>query len=129
MIFTEVIVLITTFTACSDAGTSIYVWEDINGNGVSDKGEPPLQGVNLIIHVKLEEEDVFTPSLESCESPIYATNEMGLISTSFIASLCNQIYVYACTPDGYIPTTSITANGCSLRFGFKKESSLDISFP
>lgn len=79
----------------------VFVWIDLNGNGIRDDDEPPMEEVEVNLNVTMDGGD---------------TGDVGVATTSFdglaypgVWLPCeqeNELEILALTPRGYEPTTS-----------------------
>lgn len=95
-----VILFLTSCQASHDAAYSAHVWEDLNGNGIQDDGEPPMEEVVIQII------DPATGILWGRE----VTNAKGNVNVFSAGGSCGDYQIYLSVPNGYRPTTKVLIN-------------------
>ncbi|MBN1485938.1 MAG: hypothetical protein JXA37_14590 [Chloroflexia bacterium] len=107
--------LLCLLSACSgDAGSTAYVWEDLNGDGQPGPNEPAMAGVVIQI--------VYPSSGELWGR--YVTNAEGMIIAFHPGAACGDYDLYLSVPDGYWPTTPVVASPPKCEralFGLRRE--------
>jgi hypothetical protein len=101
---------------CADGIATVYVWEDLNGNGLRDD-EPGLAGV--VISVGGESGVTDTDGLWRSGLVVGACGSSDEVRASMDAQ-CQSLCVSASPPPGYAPTTENGVYGCNVRFGFRR---------
>jgi len=81
----------------------MYAWNDLNGNGVPDPGEPPLAGVLVEI---FPAEPSTGAAAHLLDTPIASctTDDTGFCMCCGLPP--GDYTVRVTSPDGYVPTTS-----------------------
>jgi len=107
-----------------DSFGEAMAWVDSNGNGIQDVGESPLMGVCVWADSR--------PSMYNadqteniCATSYNHTDKNGRWARFFAGGYCRNIYIFAKSPKGYQPTTSLGGNGCTVEFGFVPEGTLE----
>lgn len=92
-----------------DAGYSVHVWEDTNGNGIEDAGENPMSDVQI----------QFVGSGNGLLWEIDLTDENGNANAFSPGGTCGDYQIYLSVPTGYRPTTPVLDQGktCNANFG------------
>jgi hypothetical protein len=108
------------FGAFHDAGASIIVWQDTNGNGKRENNEPFLR--NICVWAGYSSGFQYRGGWqEICNDKYFTTDSSGAWSDFFAGGSCSEIYNAVNPPENYFPTTPTIAKGCSAEFGLSKE--------
>ena len=109
----------------ADSSAFIETYIDQNANGIKDKNEPPLDAVCVwggpvsLDSVSANEMIEFT-----CSKPRSVTDGKGQWGEFKPGSRCEDLFLFAVTPEGYRPTTDLAVNGCEAKFGFTSTGSV-----
>ncbi len=126
LVFVSVVVAINYFMSADpfyvahDAGASIRVWLDINGNGKRDIDEPSLPNVCVWAGYASSFQTLATWE-EICKKQYFMTNARGEWFEFFAGGSCGEIYNVINPPEHYFPTTPTIVNGCFAEFGLSQE--------
>jgi len=106
-----------------DGGHYATTWLDRDGDGTRSPTEPPLESVCIWSVPELSMFDA-EHMLNLCGSPDSVewllTDSRGVRSGGFWAgACCEDIYVFAFTPEGYRATTPLAVAYCEAEFGFQ----------
>lgn len=120
---------------CADGGATVLTWEDLNGNGVREEGEPPLSSVcvdasSASNYDKAALEERCKQAWEEDQSRML-TSENGEWGSGFLIGACGsedevkaemdaqckQVSIFVIPPPGYQVTTANQATGCQAEFG------------
>jgi len=101
------------FHVSVDAVASIKVWNDENGDGKIEEGEPFMPNVCVWGGYASD----FTDWRKICESEYFVSDSNGGWSEFFPGGECDELYSAVNPPIGYRPTTPVVVNGCSVKFG------------
>ncbi|HUI88797.1 MAG TPA: hypothetical protein VLX61_08730 [Anaerolineales bacterium] len=100
-----------------DAGASIEVWLDANGNGIWDNNEPAVPNTCVWAGYL----NSFTNWQDICNGEGYKTDTQGVWGDFFPGGTCEEIYNAVNIPNGYFPTTPTVVIGCTAEFGLAQE--------
>ena len=101
-----------------DAGASIQVWLDANGDGQKGEDESFLPDVCVWAGYASSSEPRWN---EMCEGSGYLTDKNGAWSQFFPGGSCKEIYTAVNPPENYFPTTPVIVHGCNAEFGISQE--------
>jgi hypothetical protein len=113
------------FGAVGDAGASIKVWLDTNGDGKKDNNEPVLPNVCFWSgYITYYESDYNHPPFnnwkEFCNNRANTTDTDGAWSEFLPGGNCTDYYNVINPPGNYFPTTPVLVNDCNAEFGLSQ---------
>lgn len=104
-------------SGAGDGGSDVLTWLDENANGLREENEPPLANVCVWSGYRSDSQ------IEDCIFEGYRVTDTNGEWGEFLAgSACDEVYIFAASPDGYRPTTDLARKGCRADFGFVQEN-------
>lgn len=114
------------FGPVSDAGASITVWLDTNGDGKKDNNEPFMPNVCFWAgYITYDQNEYNQPPFsnwkEYCNKQDNMTDINGSWSEFLPGGNCIDYYIVINPPNNYFPTTPTFVNNCGAEFGLSQQ--------